>query len=363
MKSRLAFVDWTRGLAAVIMLQGHVFHAFTRPDLRGELPYVLSQFVGGMPPAIFLFLTGVTLAFLMDSRGRQGDGPARRLMAALRRAAYLLALAFAFRLQMWAFAWPHSPWTDLLRVDILNCMGFTLAVLAPMALWDTRRRLVAAAAAGVAIAGASPLVSQMPWNGIPATLEAYLTPDPLQFSFFPWAAFAAFGLSAGSALRLAGAAGLPVWIPRMAVAGLGLILLGRLLAYLPYSPYPQSSFWLDSPLLIFIKLGVILVILAGAYYWTEHRGPRWSWVQQLGTTSLLVYWVHTELVYGRWFYFWKAGLDAAHAALAAMAVILLMLALSTARTRWKELPRPWPRLLPSDGLKPPALRSGVASET
>ncbi len=363
MKSRLAFVDWTRGLAAVIMLQGHVFHAFTRPDLRSELPYVLSQFAGGMPPAIFLFLTGVTLAFLMDSRGRQGDGPARRLMAALRRAAYLLALAFAFRLQMWAFAWPHSPWTDLLRVDILNCMGFTLAVLAPMAAWDTRRRMVAAAAAGVTIAGASPLVSQLPWSGIPVTLKAYVTPDPLQFSFFPWAAFAAFGLSAGSALRLAKASGLPVWIPRMAVAGFGLILLGRLLAYLPYSPYPQSSFWLDSPLLIFIKLGVILVILAGAYHWTEHRGPRWSWVQQLGTTSLLVYWVHTELVYGRWFYFWKASLNAAYAALAALAVILLMLALSTARMRWKELPQPRLRLLPSAGLKASALRSGVASET
>jgi peptidoglycan/LPS O-acetylase OafA/YrhL len=363
MKSRLAFVDWTRGLAAVIMLQGHVFHAFTRPDLRGELAYVLSQFAGGMPPAIFLFLTGVTLAFLMDSRGRQGEGPARRLMAALRRAAYLLALAFAFRLQMWAFAWPHSPWTDLLRVDILNCMGFTLGVLAPTAVWDTRRRMVAAAAAGVAIAGASPLASQMRWSGIPVTLKAYLTPDPLQFSFFPWAAFAAFGLSAGSALRLAGTAGLRVWTPRMAVAGLGLILVGRLLADLPYSPYPQSSFWLDSPLLIFIKLGVILVVLAGAYYWTEHRGPRWSWVQQLGTTSLLVYWAHTELVYGRWCFFWKAGLDLAHATLAALAVIVLMLALSTVRTRWRELPRPWLRRMPSARLRAPALRPGVASES
>jgi peptidoglycan/LPS O-acetylase OafA/YrhL len=363
MKSRLAFLDWTRGLAAVIMLQGHVFHAFTRPDLRGELPYVLSQFAGGMPPAIFLFLTGVTLAFLMDSRGRQCNGRARRLMAALRRAAYLLALAFVFRLQMWAFAWPHSPWTDLLRVDILNCMGFTLAVLAPMALWDTRQRMVAAAVAAVAIAGASPLMSQIDWSGTPVLLRAYLMPDPLQFSFFPWAAFAAFGLSAGSALRHAGEAGLPAWIPRIAVVGLALILLGRLLADLPYSPYAQSSFWLDSPLLVFIKVGVILFVLAGAYYWTEHRGPRWSWIQQLGTTSLLVYWVHTELVYGRWLFFWKADLDATQAALAAVAVILLMLALSTVRTRWRELPRRWFRRMSPSGLKAPVLRSGVASET
>lgn len=38
---RLAFLDWTRGFAALIMLQGHVFHSFTSKDLRNDGPYVL----------------------------------------------------------------------------------------------------------------------------------------------------------------------------------------------------------------------------------------------------------------------------------------------------------------------------------
>ena len=45
------------------MLQGHAFHSFLKPDLRGGAAYMFSQFFGGMPPAIFLFLTGVTLAY------------------------------------------------------------------------------------------------------------------------------------------------------------------------------------------------------------------------------------------------------------------------------------------------------------
>ncbi len=69
---RLAFIDWTRGLAAVIMLQGHTFHSFTRPDLRDKGTYTLSQFVGGLPPAMFLLLTGITFAFLMDSQESKG---------------------------------------------------------------------------------------------------------------------------------------------------------------------------------------------------------------------------------------------------------------------------------------------------
>ena len=71
------------------MLQGHVFHSFLRTDLREGGPYVFSQFVGGMPPAIFLFLTGVTLAFLMHSGERKGLSGAARVWTATRRAGYL----------------------------------------------------------------------------------------------------------------------------------------------------------------------------------------------------------------------------------------------------------------------------------
>src|SRR4030095_9293498 len=112
-----------------IMLQGHVFDSFTRTDLRSGGPFVLSQFVGGMPAGIFLFLTGVTLAFLMDGGERKGVPAGMRVLTVLRRAGYLFLLAFAFRFQLWLFGWPVSPWTDLLKVDVLNCMGFSIALL------------------------------------------------------------------------------------------------------------------------------------------------------------------------------------------------------------------------------------------
>ncbi len=86
---RLAYLDWMRGLAAVTMLQGHVFPFFLRDDLRKSGPYLASQFVGGMPPAVFLFLLGVTFAFQMDSQERKGVPAARRILASLKRAVYL----------------------------------------------------------------------------------------------------------------------------------------------------------------------------------------------------------------------------------------------------------------------------------
>ena len=82
---RLQYLDWVRGLGALIMLQGHVFDSFLKSDLRPGGAYVFSQFAGGMPPAIFLFLTGVTLSFLMDSTERKGMAPLERVVHAFRR--------------------------------------------------------------------------------------------------------------------------------------------------------------------------------------------------------------------------------------------------------------------------------------
>src|SRR4030081_3518510 len=129
---RLTFLDWSRGMAVVSMLQGHVFHSFNRTSSRTDGPYQLSQFFGGLGPAIFLVLTGMTLAFLMDRREQQGLPPRQRWVAALRRAGYLFGLAFLFRIQLWAFAAGQSPWTDLFKVDVLNCMGFSIALMSVM---------------------------------------------------------------------------------------------------------------------------------------------------------------------------------------------------------------------------------------
>src|ERR1041384_6118326 len=82
---RLQYLDWVRGIGALIMLQGHAFHSFLKPDLRQGGAYLFSQFVGGMPPAIFLFLTGVTLSFLMDSTEKKGMGALQRVWTAARR--------------------------------------------------------------------------------------------------------------------------------------------------------------------------------------------------------------------------------------------------------------------------------------
>src|SRR5581483_8012012 len=306
---RLAFIDWTRGLAAVIMLQGHTFHSFTRTDLRTQGPYMLSQFLGGLPPAIFLLLTGITFAFLMDSQERQGANTKQRVWAALKRSRYLFLIAFLFRIQLYVFGFPTSPAGELLRVDILNCMGMAMLILTPMAVFTTRERIRLCIILGLVIAGMSPFVSMIDTSGIPRQISSYFVPSYNYFGFFPWASFLAFGMAAGSVIRAVKADEMQRVMLWMFGIGIGLAVTAHQLSNMPYSLYPMSEFWLNSPALILIKLGVVLALLALAYLWVNLGVPlRWSLFRQLGTTSLLVYWVHIELVYGRWFGVWKQAL-------------------------------------------------------
>ena len=243
------------------MLQGHVSHSFTRTDLRDAGPYVLSQFIGGITPAIFLFLTGITLAFMLDGKERRGAGWNDRLTATLRRAGYLGVLALAFRLQLWLFGWPASPAADLLKVDILNCMAVGIATLAGFSLLSTAQRIHAGIAAGILIAVAAPLVSLIDPGVLPQIVRMYFQPDGNHFSYFPWASFLAFGVGAGSILRLVHSEHMHRLMQWSAILGFGLVMGAQYVSNLPYSLYPEVDFWINSPGLIFIKLGVILVLM------------------------------------------------------------------------------------------------------
>lgn len=328
-------------MAAIIMLQGHVFHSFARPDLRDSGPYVISQFIGGIAPAIFLFLTGITLSFRMDGLEKKGAPRSKRILAGLSRAGYLFALAFLFRFQLWAFGYPQSPAADLLKVDILNCMGLALALMSVMGAFTTAQRTHGGVIVGFLIAVAAPLVSLIPQGQLHPLVQMYFVPDYRYFSFFPWAAFVAFGMSAGSILRVIHTEQIMHRAMQWAaIMGFGLIISGQYFSNLPYSLYPTTDFWLNGPGLIFIKIGVILLLLAFTFLWTHHgAGEGWSWVRQMGTTSLLVYWVHIELVYGRWFGFWKENLSLAQCVWGSVILIVSMLVLSTIRTnlKWDQI--------------------------
>jgi uncharacterized membrane protein len=361
-QDRIVFLDWLRGLAALIMLQGHTFHSFLRPEEREGPAFYLSILLGGQAAAIFLFLTGITYGLGMNRR--EHLSPGRRVLSALERARYLFLLAVLFRLQTWSFSWPHAPWTDLLHVDVLNLMGATAALLALLALVSGTRRFRWAAASGIVFAFAAPLMAGSVFARLPQALRGYLVPSADGFSMFPWGAFLAFGVAAGSVIPLVERKSWPRVMQWAAMVGFGVLAAGEYFGNLPYSVYAHSDFWLNSPALIACKMGNTILLGAASFLWTEYFSAGWSWVRLLGVNSLAVYWVHVELVYGRWFNAYKQKLTAWECVATSAALILLMTGMSAAIMRVRRVGRaasPIPAEIPA--LHKPAVPASLREET
>ena len=327
-----------RGLAVIVMIQCHAFNSFTRLDLRDGSAYVLSQFIGGMAAPLFLFMAGMTFGFQMESLQSRIANRGRRWLISLRRAAYVLGLAYAFRITNWIGGFPNANLDELLKVDILNCMGMALMVFAAAALFDSNQRVRYALLGALIVAAISPVVNALDWRGVVLPIRDYFIPSPARgrFPFFPCGAYVGFGLAAGAIVGRTAAERMDRLMQWMVLIGLGLVLGSQYFSNLPYSIYTHSDFWRTSPALILIRVGIALVLLAGAYLWTEYCTDRgWSWVQNFGKTSLLVYWIHVMIVYGNLSNPIRRALTISQTTSATLAVILLMIGLSELRLRWR----------------------------
>ena len=127
-------------------------------------------------------------------------------------------------------------------------------------------------------------------------------PQSWLFPIFPWTAFAFAGLAIGFLLLSDWARQREAAVFAMAgAAGVGLIYLARWMDARPEQFYAVYDFWHTSPNFFLIRVGLLLAILAVTYAWCRWGAGQWGFspLIQLGQTSLLVYWVHIEFVYGR----------------------------------------------------------------
>lgn len=331
--ARLAYLDFLRGVAVLIMIESHAFHAFERLDLRQDSAYLLSQFVGGLAAPLFLFIAGIMVGFRIEKRDEEGRRAGERLLDTLRRGGYIFLIAELMLLQQWIFQWRFAAWRHLMRADILNCMALAICVSSVIALLPRQRRPGGALAFGALIAALAPVASAFDWSGAPTIVRDYLIASPGRFAFFPEAAYVPFGMAVGFAIRRAGQQHSETAMKWMALAGLGLIYAGEFGANQPYTLYAHSSFWLNSPCLIAIRTGIMTLGVPVAFLWNRF-GVASAFAVQMGKTSLLVYWVHVELIYGSWLHALKRQMTDSESAIAALAVIALMYVLSVTKTRY-----------------------------
>ncbi|MGZ4733436.1 MAG: heparan-alpha-glucosaminide N-acetyltransferase domain-containing protein [Terriglobales bacterium] len=354
-KSRLAYIDWMRGLACLLMFQTHAYDSWLSPHARQSHFFMYSQLGGTFPAPLFLFLAGISFA-LVTEKLRQKNLPAQRIArTTIFRGAEIFGFGLLFRLQEYLVAWGWAPKSDLLRVDILNTIGLSMMLMG-IVCWlvlavrhgPGMRLALALTAVGTALLIS--LLSPPLWTTwrprwLPWPLESYVngvhnlgTPQAGLFPVFPWTAFAFAGLAVGFILQSAWAREQePRAFFSLGLAGSVLIEFARWLEAQPRQLYAVNDYWHTSPSFFLIRVGMLLVILTASYAWCRWGAAQWGFspLILLGQASLLVYWVHIEFVYGRVSILPKHALGIGGASAGLLVISLAMLALAYIRTKTK----------------------------
>ncbi len=370
------------------MFQTHCYDAWLGGSARDSHFAMWSHLGGTFPAPLFLFLAGISVALITDRLLQKGATASQIGKKVIFRGAEILGLGLLFRLQEYVIAWGWAPWADLLRVDVLNVIGISIMLMGAMC-WTvlafaqprgirdpwglptlaqdgspgnaanrpgspgrtTESRYTALAGMAIVTAAVISALTPLLWTTLrprflPWELESYIngvhdlgTPQPWLFPIFPWTGFAFAGLALGFVLTSGFSKRKGGWLFLLTgLLGIVLVYAAKFVDSLHWQLYPVYDYWHTSPAFFATRVGLLLVLVLAAYTWC-----RWglgqigfSPLMQWGKTSLLVYWVHIELVYGRFHILPPHSQTVLGASKGLLTIFLLMLALSLARTTWKN---------------------------
>ncbi len=339
------------------MFQAHCYNSWLNADARQTEFYRWSQAVATLPAPLFIFLAGLSSAMITQRLREKGAARNAIARTTILRGAEIFGLGLLFRGQEYLLGLPKSPWTDLLRVDVLNILGLSIMLVGALC-WLTAAAtpdISGKKGIGWGLFAAAVIAVATPWlwtthqpSWLPWPLESYINgvhtfaqPQPWLFPIFPWVAFAFVGSAVGFLLFSDFARKREVAvIAALGVAGVAASLLSMVFDAAPLRLYSAAiyDYWHTSPNFFLVRAGILLALILVVYAWC-----RWGWAQrgfspiiQLGNTSLLVYWVHIEFVYGRFSILPKGRCSIWEATAGLVIIFLAMLALSVLRTRWKK---------------------------
>jgi uncharacterized membrane protein len=293
--------------------------------------------LGGFAAPLFLWLAGLAVVLAATRTAERTGSRSAAVEMTARRGLEIFILGFLFRLQGFVIT-PGSHPVTLFRVDILNIMGPSMVVAG--LLWalprSTAGRVALYATVASAIAALTPLVRATRLvDALPIWLQWYMRPtaDFTIFTLFPWAGFVFAGGAVGALLAVArdGRSERRLHVI-LTIAGVAIVFFGFSAAGRP-SLYPVVSFWTSSPTWFAIRVGILMISLSVVYALhavlggrSAARGfePAVDPLERLGRSSLFVYWIHVELVYGYASWLWRHRMPLWGTALAFCAFCVLM---------------------------------------
>jgi hypothetical protein len=387
---RLGFIDDARGVAVVLMIQWHIVEGWVRPELRASALFEILQYVGGLAAPLFIMLSGAVVALKFCGDRAKSRPVALRMKELVSRGLYVMSLGYALRLFMWMvdskallepryapvwllcglglaamlvgfdrlsttwrsslflvllgisaytagllLLWEIAPTEvfGLLKVDVLQAIGASLVIMALLEFgFGICRNPWIGLLLGLGVASITTYVESLSPTGIPVPLSAYIARftdgsgrGVVMFPLLPLSGYGLIGVSLGVLWHRSstgeGVTRAFFWLLCACIAVEMVIkMFPILIAYTPSITRMTR---------LLQKSGLALILVSSSYFLTQWAG-RFP-LRSIGKTSLLIYCVHLELVYGLCGRPWIAALSYEGCLMGFVVMMLLMVGLAHVR--------------------------------
>ena len=353
---RIEFIDLLRGWAVIVMIETHMMNATVTPEIRSSLVFGWLTFINGLVAPSFTFASG--LAYAVTTRRKIIDylSFGKPLLLNIRRLLFVVGIGYLLHLPKFNYdqilhETTERSWQIFFQADVLQCIGVSLLILQGLLLLlRTERRLYfTLAGITVVIAFITPLVWGIDWrNNLPLPIAGYMNgihfPNFPGFPLFPWAGFIFAGAVCGYFYLEAKAKQSEAsFFKKIIVFAPALMLFSWLIEPVAAKTYPSYDYGLSSPSFFILRLGIVMLLCAGMFFYERWKSvsPK-SVVTLVGRESLIVYSVHLLLIYGNFAAFnfgrtvnhtfgWAEGL------IATLVLICLMIVLALGWDRIRKM--------------------------
>ena len=356
-KNRALFIDLLKGLALVVMIEVHVFNSLLLPGIKQAWWFNYLHFINGLVAPAFTFTSGmVFVLFLAKGVGdlrKFGKDFWKRLsrIGMVFLAAYSLHIPF-FSLRKLINNATFANMNSLFTVDILQAIasGLLVLLIARMVFTNNKTFFNFSGVMTLIILLLGPLVWKIDFSHhIPLFFSNYLNKmHNSQFPIFPWwgfifsgAYFAKIYLHAREKNEEKSFANKLIIIGT-AFFFMGVLMINVLLPENLASIIPHPFFFIE-------RLGVIMALLGGCWYFLNNKPISHSILLDVSRESLLVYWLHLQLLYRDIFwgkslaFMYDDKLNVLEALIVTVIIVALMMVVAKAWGTLKKKKPEWAR--------------------
>lgn len=344
LNKRLIFVDLLRGWAIIVMIEVHIFNAFLNEQSRNTTWFRTLDFINGLVAPSFLFISGFIFVLLSYRKAPEFRKFGDVFFKQLKRILFIWMIAYLMHVPYYSLKSiltkaTYNDFLILFQSDVLHTIAFGLSVLFIGVIFIKSSKIyqIMNFSLGLAFIFIAPLIWEIDFTKIiHPFFAAYLNGQHYSiFPLFPWLGYI-----------LIGGAVAPFYynaklnnkerelINKLIIFAIGLIVITLLLKQIKLSDFGMSDALRVNPFYVLLKLGIVLILLAVCWYYEYYRKSGESIVTVCSRESLLIYFVHIEIIYGAFFnyksinHYLAFSLNVYGCILGSIILILLMMALA-----------------------------------